>query len=346
MPVLALLAITYWRAVDVDASGRVSAEVYGNGIVNDYVYSQATGQLESIHSSLLAIDAIRHLEYQYDAHNNVTLRQDWVNDIRETYDYDRLDRLTASHVSSGLYNSPTFNGSQTLQYDGMGNITYKSDVGDYTYGQNGAGPHAVTQAGDNAYQYDANGNMRSGAGRRIRYSSFNKPIRITQDGRSASFFYGADRARYKKINHQNDVTYYYGSYEKHSKTNGTIEHKYYIQAAGQLVAEHIVSSTEGTQTRYLHKDSQGSVDLVTDAFANVVDRRSFDAWGKLRNLPWQAQASWEDPLYLTQLPYINKGYTGHEMVQEVDLIHMNGRMYDATLARFISADLIIQEPRA
>ena len=31
----------------------------------------------------------------------------------------------------------------------------------YTYGENGAGPHAVTAIGDNTYTYDANGNMTS-----------------------------------------------------------------------------------------------------------------------------------------------------------------------------------------
>jgi RHS repeat-associated protein len=42
------------------------------------------------------------------------------------------------------------------------------------------------------------------------------------------------------------------------------------------------------------------------------------------------------------LPFTNKGFTGHESIQEVGLIHMNGRVYDAVLARFISADPHIQ----
>ncbi|TQV84274.1 hypothetical protein FKG94_06350 [Exilibacterium tricleocarpae] len=335
--------ITYWRAVDVDASGRISAEVYGNGIVNDYVYHQGTGQLESIHSSLLVFDAVRHLEYQHDAYQNVTLRHDMVNDIREEFGYDRLDRLITSTVSSDLYNTTAgLNATQALTYDIYGNITHKSDVGDYTYGQNGAGFHAVTRAGNNTYTYDANGDMINGDGRAIQWSSFNKPTRITQQGRSATFSYGPDRARFKKVNHLGDTTLYLGLLEKIIKADGATEDRHYIYAAGQLVAEHIVSSTDGIQTRYLHKDALGSVDLITDAYANVVDRRSFDAWGKLRHFPWQAQAGVNDPLYLTQLPYTNKGYTGHESVQEVDLIHMNGRMYDATLARFISADPYIE----
>ncbi len=86
------------------------------------------------------------------------------------------------------------------------------------------------------------------------------------------------------------------------------------------------------------------VDLITDAHANVVDKRSFDAWGKMRDLPWEAQASLDDPLYLTQLPFTNKAFTGHENIQEVGLIHMNGRVYDPVLARFMSADVFIQSP--
>ena len=336
--------ITYWRAVDVDSSGRISAEVYGNGIVNDYAYNQGTGQLQSIHSSLLVVEALRHLEYQYDEYNNVTLRDDLVNDIRETYDYDRLDRLTATDVVSSLYQAPEFNRTQSQSYNALGNITHKSDVGNYSYGAGNAGLHAVTRAGSDTYAYDANGNMTSGAGRTLTWSSFNKPTLMKQSGREAKFFYDANRSRYKKTNHLGDKTLYVGKlYEKVSKgkTNET-QQKHYIYAAGQVVAEHIHSTTAGIQTRYLHKDALGSIDLITDAHANVVDRRSFDAWGKLRNMPWQTQAGLDDPLYLTQLPYTNKGYTGHEHVQEVDLIHMNGRVYDATLARFVSADPHIQ----
>nr|WP_262885510.1 RHS repeat-associated core domain-containing protein [Tenacibaculum maritimum] len=41
---------------------------------------------------------------------------------------------------------------------------------------------------------------------------------------------------------------------------------------------------------------------------------------------------------------LNRGYTGHEHFMGVALIHMNGRMYDAKLGRFLSPDNFIQEP--
>ena len=39
-----------------------------------------------------------------------------------------------------------------------------------------------------------------------------------------------------------------------------------------------------------------------------------------------------------------RGYTGHEMLDSVSLIHMNGRVYDPDLGRFLSADPVIQFP--
>jgi RHS repeat-associated protein len=43
-------------------------------------------------------------------------------------------------------------------------------------------------------------------------------------------------------------------------------------------------------------------------------------------------------------PITQRGFTGHEMLDEVGVIHMNGRIYDAKLGRFMQADPIIQEP--
>jgi RHS repeat-associated protein len=39
-----------------------------------------------------------------------------------------------------------------------------------------------------------------------------------------------------------------------------------------------------------------------------------------------------------------KGFTGHEMLDDLGLIHMGGRVYDPTLARFLSTDPVVQQP--
>lgn len=39
-----------------------------------------------------------------------------------------------------------------------------------------------------------------------------------------------------------------------------------------------------------------------------------------------------------------RGYTGHEMLDSLNMVHMNGRVYDPLVARFVSADPILQDP--
>jgi len=82
----------------------------------------------------------------------------------------------------------------------------------------------------------------------------------------------------------------------------------------------------------------------------------FDAWGARRNGESNNLSDWgalTDSARLSAItgslmlagfsqPVTTRGYTGHEMVDDMGIIHMNGRIYDARLARFLQADPIIQ----
>lgn len=64
---------------------------------------------------------------------------------------------------------------------------------------------------------------------------------------------------------------------------------------------------------------------------------SFDPFGKRRNSnDWTYN---NVPLTFK----FDRGYTGHEHLDEFDLINMNGRCYDPSLARFISPDPFVQD---
>jgi RHS repeat-associated protein len=39
-----------------------------------------------------------------------------------------------------------------------------------------------------------------------------------------------------------------------------------------------------------------------------------------------------------------KGFTSHEELAQVNLIHMNGRIYDAKTSQFLNADIVVQKP--
>ena len=92
-----------------------------------------------------AVGNVQELGYDWDTVGNLTDRteQSGSKDLTESFIYDGLNRLK-THTVVGQ-------GTVTLNYDSLGNITSKTVVGSYTYGENGAGPHAVTNAGGTSY---------------------------------------------------------------------------------------------------------------------------------------------------------------------------------------------------
>ncbi|QYS88241.1 RHS repeat domain-containing protein [Flavobacterium davisii] len=79
----------------------------------------------------------------------------------------------------------------------------------------------------------------------------------------------------------------------------------------------------------MHKDYLGTILAITDDKGKLVEERHFDAWGNLTHGSMQI---------------LDRGYTSHEHLQDVGLIHMNGRLYDPMLRRFLNADEHIQDP--
>ena len=94
---------------------------------------------------------------------------------------------------------------------------------------------------------------------------------------------------------------------------------------------------------FLHKDYLGSILAITDEAGNKLEQRHFDAWENLTHLKIGNNAIITDKEqirdYLSNGNLIvDRGYTSHEHFAEVGLIHMNGRLYDPLLRRFLNAD--------
>ncbi len=92
-------------------------------------------------------------------------------------------------------------------------------------------------------------------------------------------------------------------------------------------------------TKYLHQDHLGSTDVITSSTGQVLERQSFDAFGTRR-----IASTWGAPGSLITSLFSTRGYTSHEQLDNVGLIHMNGRVYDPELGRFLSADPMVQAP--
>jgi RHS repeat-associated protein len=98
-------------------------------------------------------------------------------------------------------------------------------------------------------------------------------------------------------------------------------------------------SKRSSQVRYFHQDHLGSMSVITDEAGQVVERLAYDPWGKRRKANGLADKS--DSLVGVNT---DRGYTEHEHLDEIGLIHMNGRVYDPLIGRFMSADPFIQAP--
>jgi RHS repeat-associated protein len=109
------------------------------------------------------------------------------------------------------------------------------------------------------------------------------------------------------------------------------------------------------ENKYLHHDQLGNVVRITDAAGVVKEKLDFAPFGDRRNVNdprqtfIQAGQVSNGTLTLASNLIINlyatkRGFTGHEMVDGMDIIHMNGRIYDNMIGRFLQADPIIQEP--
>lgn len=244
--------IVYWQANARDARGNLVEVALGNGNTTIRDYNAATGYLESVLTGTTLGTEAQSLSFAWDKVGNLVSRTDEnQNGLVEDFQYDNLNRLIQATITQG----PSYIEPMYVDYDEIGNIVYKSDVGEYNYNTR---PHAVSEVIDGprnaTYSYDANGNMTSGADRAIQWTAFNKPRAIVRDANppsgtfynggtlyasnASAFFYGPDRSRYKQLRNQetNDgflqstIVYVGGIYEHHDKANAPDEDRAYIQA--------------------------------------------------------------------------------------------------------------------
>src|SRR5262249_43785898 len=80
---------------------------------------------------------------------------------------------------------------------------------------------------------------------------------------------------------------------------------------------------------YVHRDHLGSTNALTDSAGNLVERVSYDPHGEVHGQPLGA----DDPA--TLLRVVPRGFTGAVQLRRSQLVHLNGRVYDPRLGRFL-----------
>ena len=235
-------------------------------------------------------------------------------------------------------------GNNDFTYNAIGNITSKLGVGNYSYGAGNAGPHAVTNAGGISYSYDSNGRMLSGGGRTVSYTPFGKPNHMARGSNSVHIAYGPNKNRLERVDAGSKsatTTYVGGVYEK-ELSGGYTTHTHYLGDFALYIAKSSTSMNEERMV-YLHRDHIGSIAAKTDMVATANANAEFMANG-----PWglRTEDKWNGvELGDNFVPEDTaRGFTDHEHLDGVGLIHMNGRVYEPELGRFLSPDPFVQAP--
>ena len=332
----------YWTQTTADAERHITAETYGNSVSTSMGFDPKTGRLLTIQAG--SGDSISNLTYVYDYLGNVKTRQDGNQSLTETFVYDNLNRVKSSSVNS------TGAGIVTLSYnyDALGDLTSRSDVGTYTYGPVNARPHAVASISgtvNTTFSYDGDGNMLSGNGRTATYTSFDMPVTISKSGASDTFVYGPEHQRIKRQT-SSTVTIYVNpdnagnlAYEKDMTTGSvTLEERVFISAGGDPVV--MLKRENGTGSfapYYLHRDNIGSTVAITNSAGTAIERLAYEPFGKRRAVDGAS-----DPTDAIKGINTDRGFTDHEHLDDLALIHMNGRVFDPLIGRFLSADSNVQ----
>ena len=228
----------------------------------------------------------------------------------ETFGYDNLDRLVSVKVGTKE--------TMHIKYADNGNITSKTGIGQYYY--NAERPHAVASV-------DNTDNLISTQACITQFNDLNKISSLQENDKVMTIDYGPDLERCFSILRQGNTILrkvtYMGDYEK-VVANGVTREYYYLDG------DVIVVQQNGTFHVYQSfKDNLGSILSVVDENGSKVFSAEYDAWGK-------------QTVSVNTIGLI-RGYGGHEMLNEFNLINMNGRVYDPVLGRFLSPDKYVQE---
>jgi len=361
----------YQKIRAMDARGNVIRAELGNGTEITRFHDAATGELTGDLQKLPGIHNYASFrEYTWDSVGRMTTRAELSGvPLHEVFEHDGLNRLTG--VWSGDDPNPTVNPpQQRVRYGLSGNILCKSDVygadcggNDANYHYETAGPHAVTRVvtsnGTREFDYNNNGSMtRESIGtvteRSFEYTAFNKLRRVCQyecgNSVSTEFYYGPSRARFlkRKLNgaEVQDRTHYLGSVEIEF-ANGDLDTPRIRRIIAGVAIEIIESDTGIGELRYQHKDHLGSIVALSTSGGQLLTRMHYDPWGQRQDISGELWNQWVmsgRPVWANAMLAITpRGFTGHEHLDDHGIIHMNGRIYDPHLGRFLQADPFIED---
>ncbi len=335
--------VTIWEVSALNARGQVTMANMGSNLKQTNVYDQYGLAQEMKTDRITAGNPaeLMKLNFNFDAQRgNLNSRSNTAFAWNESFTYDNLDRLTGFTANAI---------SQTHTYDNRGRIINNSNVGNYTYEGN-----SYQQKGLNAVTPTASTYYQDRPTQQITYNAFKSPTEIIEQGKErVSFQYNGGLQRAHMFYGNQEADKMLRSFRRHYSEDGSMEitndiagnktsFVFYMggdaYSAPAIWKEEHVNTTITSNLYFLHRDYLGSILMITNAAGEVKEKRHFDAWGNI------AKLTDGNGNTLTAFLITDRGYTGHEHLLGVALIHMNGRLYDPVLHRFLSPDNYVQDP--
>ena len=386
-------ATALWTAGTRDAWGRTTSATLSNQVVQGLTVDAQTGRMERLTATTGTGTTLMHQELAWDTATQLVRRVDHVGtnngavQVQDVFQYDTVGRMVRYEVSGGSTGAPLARAVQ-LQYNAMGLLLGRSDVGNFSYPARDSGapqPHGVRSVSGPhtaTYSYDASGRLitATGASRygTVEYGSHDQPLRaVGGGGLTYRWYHDEDRRRLLEQRTQGTavrLTWYLHpdnvgglafEREEHlgGANSGQAVNRHYLSAEGQPLGVLITqgalapvggaqeqptaaSSLNGNKLEYWHRDHLGSLVATTDHEGARTAAYSYDPFGRRRHV--SGQYDMFGALVIDYRLEVNhgsdRGFTGHEHLDDIGLVHMNGRLYDPILGRFLQADPFIQDP--
>ena len=342
-----------WELEELTVKGKVlKAKLGGTSIQNTY---DANDFLSAVSHKVEGKPDILSIAYSFNAIKNELNSRNTSGafNILERFVYDDNNRLInwTNPRTGELHHNVYDKQGRIIENDQLGKIKFENK--DKVYQPTGM---SLNEKGAEL--------LKNNLIQKIEYNENNDPIFIDGVKGDVRFEYGLTAMRQmmtfggeflSENASQNETSH--GKFTRFYSEDGsfevTLDHqsgkeKHILYIGGNPYESEIIFvkdfKEEKGSYKFLHKDYLGSILAISDEEGNKLEQRHYDAWGNLTHLQIGNGEVITDPEQIAKAQLLlDRGYTSHEHLWEVGIIHMNGRLYDPLLRRFLNADENIQD---